>query len=165
VKPVWIIAGSFCLLCRTVAAECAFGWLPIDGHEELARTVLTNDIGIDAVDLAHAAGRIDVSPVDLDGDGIEELCIHAVTTVTCSNGVVVCSHVLWSVKEQKVLLSSATHRLGFAARDRKKYTDIRSEWSASDGHIYAQTFEFHGMVYAPNERVRIGSRFPSLNDQ
>jgi hypothetical protein len=72
-------------------------------------------------------GSITAIAWDLDGNGAEEICILAASSLTCSNGVAVCMMlVLGDTAERRMLLDTATHILKPGETDAAGWQGLRA---------------------------------------
>lgn len=150
------VAGVLTLWGGAAAAGCNFGVTSEPAWVSTGLNVISQVADIDKETLIENPGDISVSVVDLDQDGTDELCIDASTMMTCSQGVVVCLHIIWSVAEDRVLLETATHQLGFAKGEAGGFSNVRSEWSSPNGYVYEEIFAMAEGGYASQAVNEIG---------
>ena len=108
-------------------------------------------------DLVLFAGAAFVRPIDLDGDGSNELCISLQTSGTCSNGVAVCRIFVLKDWATEPLLEFVGHLLVADQTNDGSWPRLIGVWASSNGNIYRVNHEYDGETYRAGSRMNIGS--------
>lgn len=120
--------------------------------EYLART-----LRVKQSNLRLLPGAAFVRPIDLDGDGTNEICISLQSSATCSNGVSGCRILVLEDWSKEPLLQFVGHLLVAEQTPDETWPRFAGVWADPDGTIRRRYYEYEDGKYSAGVTAMIGS--------